>query len=286
MSDQNKENLIEIRASGLPGAMDCWRKWAMQMAADPRSKFAPIMQKHGFDIPIKRNGIGAAIGSACHEAFGQYWQAKIDGYDTVNLEQVAIGKFRKLNDEGIEYDKLITKDPSTAEAQIKRILTEYAPFAVTLKPKRVEFRLETRIDILKPYLVTGTPDLYTESEAIRDEKFGRHLSPYEAQAGAYSLIARSHGMPVSGLFIDWVPRTSINQLQKPLTVIEYDIKVAEDSAHYMIEEAVQRLDKFIETGNEWSFTANPNSKLCSKTWCPAWGTRFCNLGRPENKENE
>ena len=276
----NAEKFIEIRSSGLPTAMDCWRKWAMQMAVDPKSGFAPVMQKHGYTIPVrKKNGIGSSIGTACHEAFGQFFQAKIDGYESAAPENVGLSKFHKLAAEGIEYDKKITKDVKTAVAQVKRMIKEYAPHARTLKPKRAEFKLETRLDPLKPYLLTGHPDIYEVDGAIRDMKFGSHLSPYEPQLGAYRLMARSHGMESSKLFIDWVPRTTLKQEQKPLQVIEYNPRIAETSAHHLINEAVERVEKFTETGDPWAFMANPNSNLCSKTWCPAWGTEFCDLGR-------
>lgn len=285
MPEKPEQKLIEIRASGLPGAMDCWRKWAMQMATDPKSGFAPIMQKHGFDIPERKNGIGAAIGTSCHAGFGKYLQAKVDGYNA-DPEQLAVSEFRQIEKGGLEYDRSITKDSNTALIQIKRLISAYAPHAEKLQPKLIEYPLKTRPDPIKEYLVTGHADLCEITDDWRDWKFGRFLGSYEAQLGTYSLMARSMGLAVRKLLIDWIPRTSITQPQKPLTVIEYDRRTAENAAHYMIEESLERLEKFKETGNEWAFMANPNSKLCSKTWCPAWQSSFCDLGRPESNKDD
>lgn len=284
---EEQEKFIQIRASGLPSAMDCQRKWAMDMAIDPKSGFRPVMEKHGFLVPAKdKNGIGATIGTSCHEAFGQLLQAKIDGYGSIDPEYVAVSKFRKLSEEGIEFDKTVTKDESTALLQIKRMVQAYLPIAKTLQPKRVEFQLKTRLDPLKPYLVTGSPDLFETLNDLTDWKFGRTLGSYQAQLGTYSLTLRSHGETVRKLQVHWTPRTTIKQIQKPTQIIEYDRHTAENAAHHMIEDSAMRLEKFAETGNPWSFLANPSSNLCSKTWCKAWGTPFCDLGKPEKQETE
>ena len=288
------EKLIEIRASGLPNAMDCQRRWAGQLALDPKSNFMPVLQKHGYVIERRGSGnnIGNLVGSAAHEGFGMYFQAKIDGYNFENIEQQAITKLRKdlsseANLEDI-FDKKITKDQATAEEQLKRIVAVYAPYAETVQPKRVEFALESRPDPLKPYIITGHPDRYDQSDDVHDMKFGSHCGPYEAQLGAYSLMMRSNGMPTRGLFVDWVPRKSIGARAKPLKleVIEYDKFAAENAAHHMIDETMTRIEKFKETGNPWAFTANPNSNLCAKKWCSLWGTPMCDLGRPEKSSSE
>lgn len=280
--------LIEIRASSLPNQMDCARKWAYQMAQDPKLNFQPHFIKHGFEVkPRTSNNVGAAVGSACHEGFGQFFQAKIDGYSLESPEQVAIGKWRKQLKNSVEpvqfddYKAGVTKDADAAEIQIKRMIAEYLPFAQTLKPRRVEFLLAVRPDELKPYLITGHPDIEETNDDVRDMKFGRSSSPYEAQLGMYSLMRRSAGADPGRLFVDWVPRNTINKPQKPRETIPYDIKTAENAAWHVSDNALNQLEKFIETGNPWSFPANNQGNLCSKKWCSAWGTPWCDLGRPE-----
>lgn len=288
-NSESTEKLIEIRASGLPSHMDCPRKWAVQLAQDPRSNFMPIFIKHGFSIQPRRNNIGATIGTACHEAFASFLQAKMDGYQA-NPEQVGISKFRRLVGDkedpdfvgDLQWDQKITPDASIAEKQIKRIVAEYLPHAERLRPKRVEFELKLNID--SKYRLTGHPDIYEETGALRDMKFGRNKTPYEAQLGAYSLMAKANGLPISGLFVDHVARNTVNKPQASLEITEYNIFTAENAAYHVAQDAVSQIDKFIDSGDPWKFPANPNSILCSKKWCPAHGTSFCDLGRPGKDE--
>ncbi len=280
---------IVLRASGLPGAGGCWRKWAGQMALDPTSKFMPILQKHGFELTKKNgNGIGAAVGSACHEGFGNFFQAKIDGMNA-DPHQGALLKFGKLVGDGVEFEegkRAITKDAATAKEQIKRIIDVYLPHAQTIKPARVEFNLTTKISA--GYVLSGHPDIYEKEGHIRDMKFGRNETPYEAQLGAYRLMARSHGMEVNRLFVDWVPRKSLGPKAKPtqLKVVECDPVQSELAAYSRIETAMNKIERFKETGDEWIFDYNNDNNLCSKKWCPVWGTPFCTMGRKEKESDD
>ena len=277
---------INIRASGLPYASDCWRRWAASMARDPHSNFLPVMQKHGFDLPItERQNIGATVGTACHEGIGAYLQAKIDKLN-LGLDgaiSMAKRKFRTLTEKDMPTDRE-TPNSDTAEAQIDRMIREILPHAETLNPKIIEFSLEIKLDT--DYKLTGHADVYEHNGNIRDFKFGKNCSAYEPQLGAYRLMTRSHGLSCTGLFIDWLPRASLKKPQPPLQVIEYNTHTCENAAHHLVEESLQRLEKFDETGDPWAFTANSNSMLCSRKWCQAWGSPFCDLGRPErNKED-
>ena len=291
-TSEPEPKFIEIRSSGLPNAQDCWRKWAAQLATDPTTHFAPVMQGHGFNLSRRGTGNnpGNVIGSACHEAFGFYFQAKIDGRNFQGAEDIALMRFRK--DLGAETDieafftDKVTKDASVAETQISRMIQAYLPRAESVQPKRIEFSLKCQPDLLKNYLVTGHPDRYEMNESVVDMKFGSHCGAYEAQLGAYSLMMRSSGMPTTRLFVDWLPRCTIKKEQKPLEIIEYSKFTAENAASHLIEEALERLEKFKESGDPWSFMANPNSNLCSRKWCNAWGTPFCDLGRPEKQAAE
>jgi uncharacterized lipoprotein YbaY len=227
------------------------------------------------------------------------WQAKIDGYELPNPEQVALSKFRRLDVQYDEGSRATTPDQTTAEEQIRRQVRAYLPHAKSLDPMKVEFKLETEQygkspeivngkltwhpDEHKPYVISGHPDILEKNGNIRDMKFGRTLSPYDAQLGTYRLMARSHGIEAKGLFVDWVPRRSVGPKSSlpVLEVIPYNARSAENAAHYTIESAIESIEKFKETGNPWAFKPRPQSLLCSKKWCLAWGTPFCDMGRPE-----
>lgn len=283
-----KEPRIEIRASGLPGAGDCFRRWAYSAATDLANAktLLPIFQKHGFDIVRrKRENIGAAIGTSCHEGFGAFFQAKIDGY-TLNPSDVALAKFGRMDHNLIDFDEKVTPNKDVAMTQVERMVKAYLPHAETLKPKRVEFKLETRLDEIKPYWMTGHPDIYEVTEDIRDMKFGRKLSQYEAQVGGYSLMGRSNGMGINRLFVDWVARATKTKTQPELQVVEYDRVKSETAAYYVSHDLMRMLETFTETGNEWIFPYNNSSNLCSKKWCPAHSTPFCTMGKPGKEDEE
>jgi hypothetical protein len=101
--------------------------------------------------------------------------------------------------------------------------------------------------------LSGHPDIYEVDGSIRDMKFGRNMSPYEPQLGAYRLMARSHDMEANKLFIDHVKRSTVNKPQPPLEITEYNVKTAEVSAHKLIERAHEAIEKFKTTGDPWSY---------------------------------
>lgn len=288
MTSQSSTDIV-IRASGLPGAGDCWRKWAVQSAMDPTTRMMPIFQKHGFEFQKEKgNGIGSAVGQACHAGYGDFFQAKIDGMNADPM-QSAMLKFGKLLGAGIEFEdgkRAITKDADTAKEQIRRMIEVYRPHAEKLKPAKVEFNLA--VTISPGYLLSGHPDFLSDIGDIRDMKFGRNKVPYEAQLGAYRMMARSHGMDVNRLFVDWVPRKSLGKKAKPteLVVVECDTRQSELAANYRVEAAINMIERFKETGNEWGFDYNNNTNLCSKKWCPAHSTPFCTMGKQSNGEAE
>lgn len=284
---EKEEDLIEIRASSLATHATCERMWAGKLAQDTRSGFAAVFSAHGFTVPTKRpHNIGSAIGSSLDEGFRNMWQGKLDGY-VVDPEQVAVSAFRKLDDGTILFDQKVgTKDSDTAIKQIKRMVAEYKPKAETMTPQRMQFRMVGRPDPLKPYIISGTPDQYLINRDYVDLKAGKNLGQYKTQLGTYSLLGRSNGMDSNRLFIHWIPRSTINKPQKKLVEQEYDKRVAETAAHYEIEAALEQLEKFRETGNPWVFPTKPDQNLCTKKWCPVYGTPFCEMGKPEISTEE
>lgn len=287
MSENNSGTII--RASSLPTFMDCPRMWAAKSALDPTTNTAKIFADKGFVFSKKKsNHIGAAMGTALHEGFGYFFQAKIDGYESANVEQISISKFRRTPD--LEFDKKVgTLDQETAESQIKRIIEVYLPTAQSLKPKRTEFGLAVLLDAGKDIKMTGHADIQLEDNSIVDLKFGKNLGQYIAQMGAYRIMARSSGQEVSELYAHWVKRSTLKKPQPDLEIIQYDASAAETAAYRVSLSAMEGLEKLKETGDPWSFAANPNSLLCSKTWCPAHpenGSGFCNVGKPSKKDGD
>jgi hypothetical protein len=273
---------IEIRASSL-ASMSCGRQWAVE-----NDTLAPIFKKFGHEFRPDRDNPGSLCGSAAHEGLGAYMQGKIDGYAADPLPH-AIRRFLKdtaeLSIEAME-DK-VTPNKDVALAQIELMLEHVMPVVKTIEPKKVEFRVEATVDAVKHIYVTGHPDCYETTGFIDDWKFGKNLSAYDAQLGAYSLMLRSQPeMEVTGLRVIHVPRRSIKSKLWGVEVLEYDKYHSEQLAEHLIYDAASRIEKFKETGDLFAFTPNPNHVLCSEKWCRAWKTSACDYGRPKKETNE
>lgn len=282
---------IELRASGLSGAPGCFRSWAHSAnASDPKDEnikgVADLVRAKGFTA--RRNWsdsgrIGNSVGTACHEGINTLLLERMDGR-TADPQALSAKKFADLSKGGMEFDKE-TPNFEVARYQMERMIAAYLPVALTLKPTRVEFSLKQLIDPQKRFWLTGHPDI-AEEDSIIDLKFGKRERPYEAQLGAYSLLGRTIGMNISRLEVHHTKRGAKTKPQPDPVITRYDQRVAEVTARKTLDIVIPMVEKFKETGDPWSFPANPNSQLCSKKWCSAWGTDFCDLGRPEKSEGE
>jgi hypothetical protein len=159
--------------------------------------------------------------------------------------------------------------------QILRITQAYMPVAQAIDAKAVE--LELAATIAPGWKLTGHIDLYTHAQEVDDLKTGAVRRPYQAQLGGYSLLAKSNGMPVKGVGITFVPRGKKTKPQPPAERQPYNIAVAEKAAYATINQIRADVEKFQQTGDPYSFPANPMSLMCSAKYCPAHGTKFCKL---------
>jgi hypothetical protein len=119
--------------------------------------------------------------------------------------------------------------------------------------------------------------LETTVDDIRDTKAGALHRPYAPQLGAYSLLRRSNGGVVRGLYIDWIEREVKTNPQPPVMSEQYNIDTCERAAWATIQRIKSDYLKFQETADPWSFVANPMSLMCSERYCPAHGTKFCDM---------
>jgi hypothetical protein len=222
----------------------------------------------------ERDNIGAVIGTACHAGPEAIWKARLEGRPEPDAIEVALANFRKSWNKFVGMDAE-TRDEKIAEKQIRRMVFEYLPFAQALPVTYVEFAMSLHYD--GRYWTTGHCDVYNGD--IRDEKYGKSANGYEIQFGTYSLQAISLGLPVRQLWMDHTPRHSLTSPQKKTRFIEINKNVAETAAWRTIDTVAGMTEKYIETGDPWSFPANNHSDLCAKKWCRAHSTPYCTLGR-------
>jgi hypothetical protein len=280
---------IIIRPSMLPSVADCMRR--AFTAAD--SPIARDMGAAGFPISHLRKlrpGIGLAVGTA------------VDAGVTTMLSDVtaraldaAMEAFWNAVKPGCEYDT-VTPNPATAEKQILSMLSVYRTQVVpTFEPLHVQIELSaaagfeigksgTRYD----FRLVGHPDVIDTVLRLHDLKTGQDRWPSAAQLGGYTLLARANGIDLTGAQIDYIeraplesrPRTGmirVPKAQPPAVRIDYDLDAARKYAVAVIKHVRRAAVEFKESGDPNAIPANPMSQMCSKKWCPAWGTKFCEV---------
>jgi hypothetical protein len=276
---------LYIRASMLPGYADCARRAAAK-------QWRRQIEAAGYNtLRETRPSVGAAVGTAVHAAAAHMLQAVIDGApDPAPANEgiaIAIEAFREETAPGVEWDDT-TPNLAAAETQIERLTRAYrAGVAVHVEPAAVEQAWEATLG--EEWVLTGQCDVLTLGGTIRDLKTGALLRPYQAQGGAYSLLARSQkpAIVVTGLAVDFIRRIPRTKPQEPPETTEYNLSVSERIAYSVIERIRQDWRMFrvrLEDGvgaPEEAFLANPMSMMCRPQYCPAHGTNWCDLGRKD-----
>ena len=279
--DMNRRTTI--RASMLPGYADCARRAAAK-------QWRREIEDAGYELRELRPSVGAAVGTAVHAAAARMLQEKIDtgelgsGKDGI---EIAIEAFREETEPGAEWDDT-TPNVATAEAQIERLTLAYRlGVARHINPAAVEQAWE--VPAGDDFVLTGRCDVITVDGVVRDLKTGALPRPYQAQLGAYSLLARSQDPPidVSGVAVDFIRRTPKTKPQEPPVTETCDRGVSERAAWSVIERIRQDMSEFrrrLADGDEppeEAFLANPMSMMCRPQFCPAHGTKWCDLGRKD-----
>lgn len=266
-----------IRASSLSGWFNC----ARMSAAKSHKR---ILVSKGFtDLNYSKGSknVGNVSGTAGHAGFTAALERVIDGNDfDPNTVYTAASENLKANVNDMEWDATTPESHglSGADFQLRRMLDAYMPIAATLKPARVEMELVMPLDT--DFEFKGELDILETDGTVRDMKFGKNSYPYEAQLGGYSMLLKKHGYEPTRLLVDHTKRTARSKPQPPTVVTEIDMNTAETAADRTAYAIMEQITAFKETGDPWSFPANPSTFLCSKTWCPAHSTSFCDLGRP------
>lgn len=272
-----------IRASATTSYPDCKRRGAAQM-------FPEDVRAAGFTVKRLPKSIGAHIGSGVHAGAAAMISEKIKtgeiGPARVSVE-AGIAELRKRTvDDGVLYDDEAI-NANEAESQVYRMTMAYrSHIAPHVKPIAVEERLEAQVN--ERLILSGQSDLIArEPGAVRDLKTGKMLGYHLPQLGSYALLSRAHrDIDIERAIIDFVPRAPMSRPQPQPTSHTFDVATAEQVTVSILSEIDRDLTTFrhgdperrLVPGDPRSFIANPNSRLCSAKWCPAYGTDFCKEG--------
>lgn len=249
---------------------DCPRRVASQ-------QYEELVKSKGYILRNTSPTAGSALGTATHYGVELMLRDKIENGDVTNkadaLEQ-AIQTFKDSTREGAEWDEL-TPNINTANFQITRLIDVYEEYAKVVDPAEVELSLTA--DAGDGFELTGHVDLYTKQGVVRDLKTGKLERPYQGQLGAYSLLCKSEGYQVTGVGVDWLPRSPKTKLQEPIANKNYNLSTCEKAAWATIQIIKRDVLAFEKKGDAWSFPANPMTMMCSSKFCKAHGTNFCDM---------
>lgn len=258
----------------LPAYPDCPRRGAAK-------QYRRLVEDAGFELRPLLPSVGSAIGTAAHAALAHMLTEKMRTGEPGRLDdglEVAMSGFHEEIAPGAEWDDT-SPNLQTAEIQIRRLAECLQVLAITEDPVLVE--AELRATVAPGWELTGHLDLMTRPGVIIDAKTGALKRPYQAQLGGYSLLVRSQPagtLPeVTGIGIAFAQRARKTKPQPPLERQTYDIAVAEGAAYATVQRIVRDVEEFEKTGSPEAFPANPLSLMCSKKYCPAWGTTFCRM---------
>lgn len=274
---QNNMNLARLRPSFLPNYQDCARRAAAQ-------QWRFEIQERGFEIRDLLPSVGAAVGSAAHKAIAQALEIKKESGVMVEYQDmvpIAAEEFNALTEGGVEFDSTST-NALHAKQQISGIIQEFAATAlVNVQPVAVENKLECQHPA-GGWSLDGTYDCKDINGAIYDWKTSIRNRIYQSQLGAYGILERAVGREVTALKVGWIKRTAFTKPQADIKVYEYDLVDSINLAFSVANRAAKDYFNFMATGDPDSFMSSPDSMMCTKRYCPVFGTEFCNQWK--NKE--
>lgn len=276
-----EDGSVNLRMSSLPTFNDCARRAAFR-------QFAPIIKEvTGIEAPPSKSSRAARIGHALHKKIELLLTAKMDPefYDeelvklaTRNVLLTGPDKRQETDNDEPAFDDLPEDedipDAETAEKILANMDDAVTELVQQIEPAAMEASISALIEGLN---CTGHPDILTTDKAIVDNKSHKGTEPknYIGQFGGYGAILLEQGEEVRALKQQNFQR--LKTKQSPLRTTEYDVDAAVRHARNTIGRTANNLETFIDTGNPESFNANPQSPLCSKKWCDAWGTPWCNV---------
>lgn len=273
-----------IRASSLPTFAACELMWFAR-------NFCDELKESGFILNRMRNHVGAAVGTASHAGVEhmQRERFKTGSLPDLNLlHDLAMNSYEESIVHGVIFDSL-TKNKDVASYQIKSTIAIYRELvAPNLKPlvvdgePMIEVRKNAKIN--ENFELSGQVDLVDTDFKIRDNKFGKSDSNYSAQFGSYAIIHLVNGLkPNKTIIEDRIARPAYGNVAE-YTPVKYDTQTCINYAGVILKRITSQSESFIETGNMKVFLANPGINLCSRNFCPAYGTPLCEVTKNRKRK--
>jgi hypothetical protein len=271
---------LTIRCSSLSAWNDCPRRGAAKL-------YKVMVENAGYRLNPQPKKIYTVFGSALHKGIETFMLKKIEKTNMVSAIASSINNAvqfltEELGKDNYEWDN-ITDGMTTAEKQLEEMICSFCNtngldiFPIVNPEYSMTASVGKNVDL------SGTVDLISIKNRIYDYKTTSSGSSYHGQFGGYSMLHRAefHKSP-SGLSVLIFPRKTKKKPFSGIKEIEYDIASCEKYAYRTIIDITKSMQKFEEVQKPEVFACNPMSRMCSKNFCPAFNTAFCDL----HKEND
>lgn len=272
-----------VRASSLPSYMDCPRRGAART-------FRKAITERGFELAPGLPSIGSVIGTSLHKGAAHILRTKKETgtfdrntiSDAIELCDTHISS-ELAKETAINWDKTTTRQDSALK-QLRAMFEAYIPFFDRIEPMIIEQRFEHKISPLggdaPVILLSGELDVMDVHGEITDHKTGASFPSPHAQLGAYSILLKLNELMVNNVRVNWVPRKGIKSLDDIQCVSRrLDIDQCEQYAWRVLKQIQSDYINFLETGDPWSFAANPTSQMCTPKYCSAHTSGWCKVGK-------
>ncbi len=244
------------------------------VAADRRAAFS-------LDVEERPTHIAAVVGTALHE------YAQTGSRDWAEM--------MKVRDAFIFWDD-ITPSPDVAYRQLERMANAFAEAvpgwldALCIE-KSMTADFPSTIKGIDGITLTGHPDRIDNDGVLYDIKTGHKLpGAFAPQLGAYALLAKRHGIDLTGVRILYVGRRDA-----VVSYDTYDLELCLNEAKAALRQlaVVAAATGVAESNPRWhviespgAIHTNPRSSLCRPRYCRAYGMRFCTATKHLPKESE
>lgn len=303
----------EIGGSIVPSVQDCERRAAAQM-------YKLDLLALGFDdLGVGRSSPALRVGKAVHAAVEIGLHEKL-GSTSVAIGREQYGDTLRtvpLND-GVPIDIKMTdlagdileenfdEDVDVDEEErpsakcrcgcngepvwhfgnlVEKMIPPAVQLVNSIEPAQVEPEIIVEPEWIPGWQIKAHPDVIDTSNVIHDVKTGKNYEvpdTYQAQLGTYVIAFPE----AEGIQIDYMKKPGTTQEAPPPISKRYPMQAAAAQAEDQITRFVTATEEFMDPTSAWHldprvFRANPSSMMCSKKFCPAFGTSFCELTKGE-----
>lgn len=262
---------MKIRCSSLPGASSCARRWAAQ-------NITKQVIDAGFDLRQNPPSIGSLVGTAMHSAIFTGLLLRQEGSKITPriLEEASEESLRAALDEGETIWDDTTGRLDDAIRQAKRQAVAALDWAET---GAIPIALETEVQatFAEGWILSGHLDVL-EMEGVIDWKSGTAIPHAIAQIGGYALATEAvYKRPITRATEVFIRRVGVTKPQPDPVVTAYPADQAKLYAYRTLQDLKSAVERFEATKSPWEFMPNPQCMTCRDRYCPAWGTKFCEV---------